>query len=115
MTNSLVLEDLFPGYGPYGIEFSPDSKRLYAANEGLTNPNVSQVYQWNLAAGSAQDIIDSKVAMGQMDNAGALQLAPDGKIYLAQTGTNYVGVINEPDSIGTACEFTQDFWIWATK
>lgn len=109
VSNSLILEDLFPGYGPYGIEFSPNSKRLYAANEGLTNPNVSQVYQWNLAAGSAQDIIDSKVSMGQMDNAGALQLAPDGKIYLAQTGTNYVGVINEPDSIGTACEFTQDF------
>jgi DNA-binding beta-propeller fold protein YncE len=109
VSNSLVLDSLIPGLGPYGIEFSPNSKILYAANEGLTEPGASHLYQWNLEAGSNENIINSKMEFGMLDNAGALQIAPDGKIYLAQTSTNYLGRINQPDSAGAACEFVQDY------
>ncbi|MFI5135234.1 MAG: hypothetical protein ACHQD9_05240, partial [Chitinophagales bacterium] len=105
ISNALVLDSVFTGYGAYGIEFSPNSKILYAANEGLAGPYPSHVHQWNLAAGTNQDIINSKVVMDSLGNAGALQLASNGKIYLAQTNTSYLGVINFPDSAGTSCNF----------
>jgi hypothetical protein len=108
ISNSLVLSSYCQGFGYYGLEFSPNGQVLYAANEGLTGPGVSHVYQWNLAAGSDDQIIASKDSFGAMDNAGALQLAPDGKIYLAETNTNFVGVINNPDVVGEDCDFIQD-------
>jgi gliding motility-associated-like protein len=108
VSNSLVLGTNFPGYGPYGFEFSPNSQVVYMANEGLSPPLSSHVYQWDLQAGTSAQIIASVVEMGAMDNAGALQLGPDGKIYLVQTNTSFVGVINEPDVPGTGCDFQQN-------
>ncbi|MBS1658496.1 MAG: beta-propeller fold lactonase family protein, partial [Bacteroidetes bacterium] len=108
VSNSLVLGTNFPGYGPYGFEFSPNSQVVYMANEGLTTPNASHVYQWDLQAGTSSQIIASMVTLGAMNNAGALQLAPDGKIYLVQTNTNYMGVVNDPDVPGSGCNFVQN-------
>jgi PKD repeat protein len=39
-------------------------------------------------------------------NIGALQLASDGKIYMAEYATTYLGVINDPDVYGIGCNFT---------
>ena len=103
VSNNLLLMTGFPGAGPYGIEFSPNSDVLYATNESAGVQ--SHLYQWDLNAGTSSQIIASLVTMGNLNNAGALQLAPDGKIYLSQTGTNYLGVINDPDTPGTGCDF----------
>jgi len=35
----------------------------------------------------------------------ALQLGPDGKIYVAQYGTDSLGVINEPNKLGIGCNY----------
>jgi hypothetical protein len=108
VSNSLVLSTSCTGFGYYGFEFSPNSQVVYAANEGLTGPNVSHVYQWDLQAGTSSQIISSQQQLGNMDNAGALQLGPDGKIYLVQTNTNFAGVVNDPDVVGTGCDFVQN-------
>jgi gliding motility-associated-like protein len=43
---------------------------------------------------------------------GQLSLAPDGKIYVAVDGTYYLGVINNPNSAGTLCNFnTEGFYL----
>lgn len=38
----------------------------------------------------------------------ALQLGPDGKIYMARDNKNFISVINNPDVIGTGCNFVSN-------
>ncbi|MBX7139523.1 MAG: T9SS type A sorting domain-containing protein [Chitinophagales bacterium] len=91
-----------PHWQTYGLEFSPNGKLLY----GGANPGYDQVWQWDLSSGNIDTIIASQLQVGTtLGDAGSLQLAPDGKIYVAQTGSYYVGVINNPDSVGTACDW----------
>jgi outer membrane protein OmpA-like peptidoglycan-associated protein len=71
------------------------------------NPN--RVYQYNLQTKGS--IATSQVEIIKMDkkNAiGALQLAPDGKIYVSTSGRNFLGVIQEPNLLGTACSYKAD-------
>jgi gliding motility-associated-like protein len=85
---------------PYGAEFSPNGKRLYVVAYAPYT-----LYQYNLDAGSPSDIINSQVNIDSTlyGGGGALQLAPDGKIYCTRETLGYLGVINAPDSLGKDC------------
>ena len=92
--------------GPYGVEFSPNSNIIY-----ISNWNGAEVWQYNLMAGSNIDIINSALSLGAHGvTGGALQLAPNNKIYQA-LGSNWgpgvtnLPVINNPDVIGVGCDF----------
>lgn len=91
---------LNPATGGYGVCFSPDNSKLYFNQTG------SGIYQFNLAAGSLADIINSKV---QLSNPvfTHLKLAPNGKIYFqgSYSGSAFdrMSVINQPDMPGMAC------------
>jgi WD40 repeat protein len=84
-----------PNINPYGIEFSPDSKLLYATafqtqNPPLSNPSI--LYQFNLQNGLANPfVVDSTPGM----SVAAMQLATDGRIYLSRT----VNIISKKDSV----------------
>ncbi len=93
----------FPGISEaYGLEFSPDDSKLYATEE-----NPALIIQWDLNAGSPAAIIASQMVIGNGTSAcAALQLGPDKKIYLAKrSASTFLGVINDPDSAGFACNF----------
>ena len=93
--------------GNTGCEFSPNSDVLYVSN-------IDTVYQYDL---TAANVLTTKSIVAVYDgfNGGALetylcvpQLAPDGKIYITTgNGTQYMHVINEPDSLGVACNLVQ--------
>ena len=102
VSNALTLPFHVASSGAYGVEFSPSSTYLYCA---WITPG--EVRQYDLQAGSPAAIAASEVLVGSTGVAfnGALQLAPDGKIYLAQYGAAYLGVINNPDIAGTGCNF----------
>ena len=90
---------------PYGIEFSPDEKLLYYT----TWYAGSSLHQINLNAGSSAKVITSDTVISKpigSNNFGALQLAPDGKIYMANDRKAFLGVIGSPNSRGSACNFT---------
>jgi PKD repeat protein len=89
----------------YGISFSPNGTRLYATEE-----NDSRIYQFDLAAGSVDEINASKTAVGTSTSYAmqAIQLAPDGKLYVSRNGYSYLAVIEYPDSLGAACGFIDD-------
>ena len=99
------------GKGVYGVEFSPDGTKLY-----VSRPFAGKIDQYNLLSGSAVDIINSRTVIGASKAMpGSLQLGPDGKIYCAititqslnnLTGSPYIGAINNPDALGTACNYT---------
>jgi hypothetical protein len=102
VSNALTLPFHTAGSGAYGVEFSPNNRYLYCA---WITPG--EVRQYDLQAGSAAAIAASEVFLGStaIGFNGALQLGPDEKIYLAQYGANYLGVINNPDVGGTGCNF----------
>ena len=84
----------------YGVEFSPNSSVLYLSIQGneTTQPGVIQ-YDLN-----SSDIFNSAFKMLSQYGVRpmALQLGPDGKIYIA-SGTK-LGVINNPNLLGAACD-----------
>ena len=90
---------------PYGVEFSADGTKLYCST---TNNN--KLFQVNLQAGSASAIIASVtlVATSSSSNIGGLQIGADSKIYLARHLNYYLGVINNPNTIATNCDYVDD-------
>ncbi|MEJ7766465.1 MAG: hypothetical protein WKF89_01550, partial [Chitinophagaceae bacterium] len=95
--------------GPYGVEFSPDSKLLYLSQAfTCTAPNAYEISQYDL---NASDITASKVIldMGTGNVAGALQLGPDNKVYIAYDQAGYLGAIINPDVYGTGAGLVKPF------
>jgi len=91
--------------GVYGVEFSPASTKLYAS---LMTPGI--VLQYDLSAGSAAAIIASvdTIGISPSDGNGALQLAPDGKIYMVKHEDGFLASINNPEAAGAACNYVEN-------
>lgn len=89
--------------GWHGGEFSPDCAKLF----GNTAENTGhRLIQWNLGAGTPSAIVSSSVLIQtDMINAG-LQLARNGKIYIAANGSQSLSVINSPNSVGASCNYS---------
>jgi len=108
----------------YGVEFSPNSKYLYVSstpyggNESYSRRDYSYLLQIDLDQAKLNTIDNSINLLAQYDYfngytdvyMGSLQLALDGKIYLASVrqdnapeGSNYLSVINNPDDL--ACNY----------
>jgi len=78
--------------GPYGCSFSPDGTRFYAEFHNYAGaPNY--VFQYDMTLGSAAAIVGSQaiVASTSAVSYGALQLASDGKMYMATFSNNSLG------------------------
>ncbi len=82
----------------YGCEFSPDGTKFYANN-------LTQLYQWDLSSGSPTAIYNSVSVISNTNGIGSMQLAPDGKIYVARIQSQSLGIINNPNATGAACNF----------
>ena len=115
----------------YGVEFSNDASKLYYSTNlsvhqlDLTCSTEAEIAQSDVTIGYfdyesfgipefPEDIYvgdynsfeEYKLAVEQQTPfAGALQLAINGKIYVAQNNCEYLGVINNPREKGTACNF----------
>lgn len=90
---------------PYGVEFSPNSTKLYTSTFDGTNYRLFQFDLNNSNIASSKTLIHTEVGY-----RGALQLAPNGKIYATipvnyQNGTPYLDVISAPDELDIASNF----------
>lgn len=106
--DSYIFTGLFgaPNIYPYGVAFSPNSQVLYFSSHF---GNSSSIYKYNL--NSTADVND-KIYVGSVLPylQGSLQLAMDGRIYIAnynQDGTSVgqLSVINDPNAPGADCGF----------
>lgn len=87
----------------HGVEFSANSKVLYATAGSL---NADYLYQYDITQPDQATIIASQVNLGRQYGMAALQLAINGKIYAANgTYTNNMHVINNPNVLGTGCDW----------
>ena len=87
-------------FNSYGIEFSVNGDLLYVAYFG-------GVSQYNLLAGTTANIVASEVVLISVPNEGfaSLQIAPDGKIYVARQNQFYIDFIANPNVIGIGCNY----------
>jgi gliding motility-associated-like protein len=84
-------------------EFSPNSKMLY-----LVRTYDGQIDQLEVTLPSLANILASRVsARTRIGNYG-IQLAPDGKIYLATANSRFLSTINNPDEKAPAFQYTED-------
>ncbi len=83
----------------YGVEFSPDGEKMYVSFSGNGKDTASLLVQYDISLGDSALIAESRIAIdsSQTQKYGALQVGPDGRIYLAIEGSDYLGVINNPD------------------
>jgi gliding motility-associated-like protein len=95
--------------GPYGVEFSPDGSKLYLSVSAIS-PDNNKLYQYDMGAGGASAIKNSKTLLSSSFRYyyHTLQLAPDGKIYLAKHREKYLGVIENPNKKGADCDFVSE-------
>lgn len=87
---------------PYGLEFSPNGKWLY-----VSLFVSSKVLQLDLSKPTGSEMLNDAYLVGddRSSSFGALQMGPDGRIYVACFEKPWLSVINYPDRIGTACDF----------
>ena len=102
-----------PASGAYGIEFSPDSNLLYVTDQNfLFSFTTSRLFQFDLTLSTANDMINSVTTLYDDSDTntilGALQLAVDGKIYIARAQEQFLDVIENPDEIGFASNYSQN-------
>jgi gliding motility-associated-like protein len=119
VSNELQLTIQSSSPFPYGVEFSPNSQLLYvhASNnffspgtndEQIPSNHTSSLVQYNLLNA---DINGSSIIIDNRSlYRGGLQLGPNGKIYRAlsatyDVGLPYLGVINNPDTLGLECNY----------
>jgi len=87
----------------YGVDFTANSKVLYATN-GAGNPN--RIVQYDITLGTETAIRQSEVIIPSAHDIGTVQLAIDGKIYVARGGDDGAqGAINNPTVLGLGCDY----------
>lgn len=116
MVNNPVRLNFPSGYQAYGTEFSLDSRLLYVdlntLGSGLV-PAERMLLQYNTTAANFQNnpvVIYESDINNPNDNVsrGALQIAPDKKIYYSRDEQQWLAVINDPNNIGALSNFQYD-------
>ena len=101
--NSLNLNG---NYG-YGIEFALNSKVLYISTGNFEVNSTEILYQFNLDLADFNAInLSRKLIKTYTNTRGALQLAPNGKIYWASDNSSLISVINDPENLGNLCNYS---------
>ena len=102
ISNPIIVADSGSIDQAYSSEFSPDNSILYSVAH-----NGSFIYQFDLSSGISSTIQASKtnIASGSSGTKSCLQLGPDNKIYVSKQSTSFLGVINNPNTLGTGCNY----------
>jgi gliding motility-associated-like protein len=96
-------------YRAYGIEFSPNGKMVYVTATFTDRLGYGvMLLQYDVSLSSAANVRASKQIISQIRNSvpyQALQIGPDGKIYVANVSASVLGSINFPNVYGPGCGF----------
>ncbi len=107
-----IVKPKIGAYAFYGMSFSPNGRFFYASE--IWADDTAWLYQFDLESpniSNSESIIWLK-SLPPMDGEtpGNHQIAPDGKIYVVHYSSDpsireNLGIINQPDSLGLACNF----------
>lgn len=90
--------------GYYGLEFSPNGQYIYTSNV------YRRLLQFDISSHNADTIKKTRQVIYDNYNRasqsfGALQLAPNDRIYMSVSGNTRLALIARPDMPGTLCAF----------
>lgn len=85
----------------YGIEFSPGGNKVFATVKG--SPSPSLLFEYFL---DSLERPFRKQRLSVPGEAGALQIAPDGRVYMALNGSTTLGTIDANDDTTQLSAFT---------
>lgn len=89
----------------YGVEFSPNSDLLYVSTYDITGT----LLQYNISLATMPLILASRTPLTVTPDIYGLQIASDGKIYVARSfGSQYLGVINSPNTPSVGCNYVEN-------
>lgn len=89
---------------PYGLEFSPNGQFLYVGLASISG--TSGVSQFDISSGVESTIQNSEVQVATATTlVGAVQLAPDEKIYVSVSFQNSISTIENPNGAGLNCNY----------
>ena len=99
----------------YGVEFSPDGKTMFATMKADTikKPgSYSTLLRFDITDKDSTVITKSKITLdsSKKEYYGAVQLGPDGKIYIAVQGSKTLGVIKLPNDTISIKSLTKDYY-----
>ena len=94
----------------YGLAFSPSGLKLYMTTSSQSN---SKLIQYDLdslySMNSTEDIMSTKYdEYTSGSNYGALQIAPDGLIYMAIDNSTIIGTISSPNANDNGASFNSE-------
>ena len=95
--------------GGYGVSFSPDNTKLYVSDATGIGTSMANYYirQYEINLPDIVSIRNSLHTIPLRIRAFALQLASDGKLYIAYLNYKSVGVINRPNFKGNSCSYQE--------
>jgi hypothetical protein len=100
--------------GDFGLSFSPDNSKLYGTTWkafNFTQNDYNYLYQFDLSSGIPSTIINSKQIIDSLqvpDSYGSVKIGPDGKVYVRNTNSSFIGVINSPNQPGQLCNYNRN-------
>jgi gliding motility-associated-like protein len=104
-----------PHYLIYGIEFSPDSRLVYTTvfyTDPVNAQKRNALFQYDATLGTPAAVRASKQLISQSSDPiqvyAALQIAPDGKMYMAKNVYAHIASISNPNTYGSGCNFTSN-------
>ena len=86
----------------YGVSFSPNNNVLYEVGDA-GNPSLNQ---FDLTSNVQATIQASQYQVCMLGTSGgALQIGPNGKMYVCRYSSNFLDVINTPNVLGVGCGY----------
>ena len=99
LTNFFDLSTIFNNHSNfYGAVFSLNNRFVY-----LSSDVDNLIYQINL-----QDMSYTLIESGKDFSVAGLQIGPNGKIYVAKYGSQFLDIINHPNNQGITCDYIRD-------
>lgn len=88
----------------FGVEFAKHSDILYVSRYG----ELATLLQYKISLPTTAAIIASQIELSYTPSIYALQMGPNGKIYVCKAWSPYLGVINAPDTYGQNCNYVDN-------
>ncbi len=84
-----------------GVSYSLNSRYVYLNN--------NRIFQYDLSKYDSQSVVKSRtqITPSWNNSLSYSQIGPNGKIFYLYYDSSYLGVINQPDSLGVKCEFKE--------
>ena len=89
--------------GVYGVDFSNNSNVIYVST------HYCGIYQYDISSWDETTVQNSEYNIPNNSvELGAIQLGPNGKMYVIRKLIHYVGVIDYPNELGNNCNYIED-------